>query len=218
MDGSLSAFDGIGLTILLVSGLLALVRGFVREALSVTAFVAASLATLWALPAFLGPARELIDPDWLAPLAIGAVIFLLVYLSITFVTSSLSSGLAKGDDVNVVDRTLGFAFGVVRGLVLLALGVIFMAATLGIDGQPPRAVTESRIYPLVKAAADALQTLAPSTSRIADTELLPEARSGPADDPIAETIRNDATSYGSRDRNRLDELIGSTTDDQDDDG
>ena len=69
MDGSLSAFDGIGLTILLVSGLLALVRGFVREALSVTAFVAASLATLWALPAFLGPARELIDPDWLGPWA-----------------------------------------------------------------------------------------------------------------------------------------------------
>jgi membrane protein required for colicin V production len=218
MDGSLSAFDGIGLTILLVSGLLALVRGFVREALSVTAFVAASLATLWALPAFLGPARELIDPDWLAPLVIGAVIFLLVYLSITFVTSSLSSGLAKGDDVNVVDRTLGFAFGVVRGLILLALGVIFMAATLGSDGQPPRAVTESRIYPLVKAAADALQTLAPPSSRIAGTNLLPDGGPNSVYDPIAETIRNDATSYGSRDRNRLDDLIGSTTDDQDDDG
>jgi membrane protein required for colicin V production len=214
MDGSLSAFDGIGLTILLVSGLLALVRGFVREALSVTAFVAASLATLWALPAFIGPARDLIDPDWLAPLAIGAVIFLLIYLAVTFVTSSLSNGLAKGDDVNVIDRTLGFAFGVVRGLVLLALGVIFMAATLGTDGRPPAAVTASRIYPLVNATARALQTLAPETSRIAGTRPLPDA----SDDPIAETIRNDATSYGSRDRNRLDDLIGSATDDQDDDG
>tara|TARA_R110000868_G_scaffold26347_2_gene101517 strand:- start:10137 stop:10781 length:645 start_codon:yes stop_codon:yes gene_type:complete len=214
MDGSLSAFDGIGLTILLVSGLLALVRGFVREALSVTAFVAASLATLWALPAFIGPARDLIDPDWLAPLAIGAVIFLLIYLAVTFVTSSLSNGLAKGEDVNVIDRTLGFAFGVVRGLVLLALGVIFMAATLGTDGRPPEAVTASRIYPLVNATARALQTLAPETSRIAGTRPLPDA----AYDPIAETIRNDAASYGSRDRNRLDDLIGSTTDDQDDDG
>lgn len=218
MDGSLSAFDGIGLTILLVSGLLALVRGFVREALSVTAFVAASLATLWALPAFVGPARDLIDPDWLAPLAIGGVIFILIYLAVTFVTSSLSGGLAKGDDVNVVDRTLGFAFGVLRGLVLLALGVIFMTATLGIDGQPPTVVTASRIYPLVNATARALQTLAPATSRIAGTQPLPEARPNSVYDPIAETIRNDATSYGSRDRNRLDDLIGSTTDDQDDDG
>ena len=67
MDGALSAFDGIGLAILLISGLLALVRGFVREALSVTAFVAASLAALWSLPVFIGPAREIIDPDWLAP-------------------------------------------------------------------------------------------------------------------------------------------------------
>ncbi len=214
MDGSLSAFDGFGLTILLVSGLLALVRGFVREALSVTAFVAASLATLWALPAFIGPAREMIDPDWLAPLAVGATVFIIIYLAVTFVTSSLSSGLAKGEDVNVVDRTLGFAFGIIRGLVLLGLSVIFFAAVFGQNGRPPVWVTEARIYPMVNATARALQTLAPETSRIADTRPLPDAEN----DPIAETIRNDDTSYGRRDRNRLDDLIGSTTDDRDDDG
>jgi len=209
MDGSLSAFDGIGLTILLVSGLLALVRGFVREALSVTAFVAASLATLWALPAFSGPAKDMIDPDWLAPLAVGLLIFVLIYLAVTFVTSSLSSGLAKGEDVNVVDRTLGFSFGVIRGLVLLGLGVILFTQAFGTNGQPPSAITEARIYPLVNATARALQTLAPESSHIAGTRPLPDA----GDDPIAETIRNDDTTYGRRDRNRLDELIGSTTDD-----
>lgn len=214
MDGSLSAFDGIGLAILLASGLLALVRGFVREALSVTAFVAASLATLWSLPAFIGPARELVDPDWLAPLAVGAIVFVVIYLAVTFVTSSLSKGLAKGEDVNVVDRSLGFAFGVIRGLVLLGLSVIFLAATMGENGRPPNWITEARIYPLVNATARALQTLAPETSRLAETQPLPDS----ADDPIAETIRNNDSSYRSRDRNRLDELIGSTTDDQDDDG
>lgn len=214
MDGSLSAFDGIGFTIVLVSGLLALVRGFVREALSVTAFVAASLATLWSLPAFIGPAREMIDPDWVAPLAVGGLIFIIIYLAVTFVTSSLSKGLAKGEDVNVVDRTLGFVFGVVRGLVLLGLAVIFLAATFGENGRPPSWVTTARIYPVVNATARALQVLAPETSRIAETAPLPAA----ADDPIAQTIRNDDTSYGRRDRNRLDDLIGSTTDDQDDDG
>jgi membrane protein required for colicin V production len=214
MDSTLSAFDGIGLAILLVSGLLALVRGFVREALSVTAFVAASLATLWTLPAFIGPARSIIDPDWLAPLAVGGFVFIVIYLAVTFVTSSLSKGLAKGEDVNVVDRTLGFAFGVVRGLVLLGLTVIFMAATMGENGRPPNWVSQARIYPLVSATARALQTLAPETSRLAETQPLPDAE----DDPIAQTIRNNDSSYGSRDRNRLDDLIGSTTDDQDDDG
>lgn len=214
MDGSLSAFDGIGFTIVLVSGLLALVRGFVREALSVTAFVAAALATLWSLPVFINPARDMIDPDWLAPLAVGGFVFIIIYLAVTFVTSSLSSGLAKGEDVNVVDRTLGFAFGVIRGLVLLGLSVIFIAAIFGDNGRPPSWVTTARIYPVVNATARALQVLAPETSRIAETDRLPAA----SDDPIAETIRNDDTSYGRRDRNRLDELIGSTTDDQDDDG
>ncbi|MDF1767433.1 CvpA family protein [Maricaulis sp.] len=214
MESSLTAFDGIGLTILLASGLLALVRGFVREALSVTAFVAASLATLWALPAFIGPARDMIDPDWLAPLAIGAIVFIIIYLAVTFVTSSLSRGLAKGEDVNVVDRTLGFAFGLVRGLVLLGLVVIFMAATFGENGRPPESITQARIYPLVNATARALQTLAPESSRIGSSAPLP----GSTNDPIAETIRNNDTSYGRRDRNRLDDLIGSTTDDQEDDG
>ena len=214
MDGSLTAADLIGLAVLLASGLLALVRGFVREALSVTAFVAASLAMLWSLPAFIGPARDIIDPDWLAPLAVGAAVFLLVYLAVTFVTSSVSRGLARGEDVNVVDRTLGFAFGMVRGMVLLGLVVIFSAAIFGENGRPPAFVTEARIYPMVNATARALQTLAPETSRLAETQPLPDS----ADDPIAETIRNNDSSYGSRDRNRLDDLIGSTTDDQDDDG
>jgi membrane protein required for colicin V production len=214
MDGSLSAFDGIGLTILLVSGLLALLRGFVREALSVTAFVAASLATLWALPAFIGPAESMISPPLLADAVVVVTVFILVYLAVTFVTSSLSTGLAKGEDVNVVDRTVGFAFGIIRGLVLLGLGVILFTQAFGTNGRPPTAITEARIYPLVNATARALQTLAPETSRIAETRPLPAA----SDDPIAETIRNDDTSYGRRDRNRLDDLIGSTTDDQDDDG
>ncbi len=73
MDGALSAFDGIGLAILLISGLLALVRGFVREALSVTAFVAASL--LYGivgvlLSAFIrNPTLDVGNPYLLAPIA-----------------------------------------------------------------------------------------------------------------------------------------------------
>jgi membrane protein required for colicin V production len=212
MDGSL--VDGIGGMILLASGLLALVRGFVREALSVTAFVTAALATLWSAPVFNSPARDIIDPDWLAPLAVGGLVFLVIYLAVTFVTSSVSHGLAKGEDVNVVDRLLGFVFGIIRGLVLLAIGVLIIAAAFGENGRPPSWVTTARIYPVVNATARALQVLAPETSRIAETDRLPAA----SDDPIAETIRNDDTSYGRRDRNRLDDLIGSTTDDQDDDG
>ena len=209
MDGSLNPADGFGLFVLLVSGLLALLRGFVREALSVTAFVAASLATLWSYPALIGPARGMIDPDWLAPVAAITFIFLLIYLAVTFVTSSLSTGLAKGEEVNVVDRTLGFSFGILRGLVILGLATIVAAETLGHQGQPPSFITEARIYPLVNATARALQTLAPEGSRIANSQPMPDA----AHDPIAETIRNDDTSYRSRDRNRLDDLIGSTTDD-----
>ena len=202
MDGSLSTFDGIGLAILLASGLLALIRGFVREALSVTAFVAAALATLWSLPVFRGPAAELVQPGIIGVIGVGAFVFILIYLAVTFVTSSLSKGLKSGEDVSVVDRTLGFAFGIVRGLVLLGLGVIFFS---GMDetGQPPRWITEARIYPLVNASARALQALAPESSRVGGSRPLARAE----DDPIADRIRNDDTPYSRDDQRELDDRL-----------
>ena len=110
MDG-LSAFDGIALVILLGSGLMALVRGFVREALSVTAFVAAALASLWARPVFIGLGREFIPNDLIANIAVLGVVFVLVFLAVSFVTGSLTKRTKEGEDVGVVDRALGFVFG-----------------------------------------------------------------------------------------------------------
>lgn len=202
MEGSLSTADGIGLTILLASGLLALTRGFVREALSITAVVAASLATLWALPAFSPAARAMVQPSFLGVIGVGILIFLLVYLAVTFVTSSLSTGLASGEDVSVVDRTLGFAFGVLRGLVVLGLGVILIASMTPTN-QPPAWITQARLYPLVNATARALQTLAPETSRVGESAPLAPA----GEDPIADRIRNDDSAYSNRDRRDLNERL-----------
>jgi membrane protein required for colicin V production len=53
-----------------------------------------------------------------------AAVFLLVYLAVSFVTSSLQKNVKSGEDVTVIDRTLGFVFGLVRGLVLLGLLVL----------------------------------------------------------------------------------------------
>lgn len=175
MEG-LSAFDGIGLAILIGSGLMALMRGFVREALSVTAFVAAALAALWARPVFIGLAEEFIPSDLIANIVTLGVIFLMVFLAVSFVTGGLVKNAKEGEDVGVIDRALGFIFGLIRGLVILGLIlIIFASATPG--SAAPGWIAESRIYPLVNASARLLQALAPEDSRVGQSPVI-EAPSG----------------------------------------
>ena len=58
---SLAGFDLVALLVLFISGVMALMRGFVREALTVTAFVGAALAALWCQPVIGAVMREFIN-------------------------------------------------------------------------------------------------------------------------------------------------------------
>jgi membrane protein required for colicin V production len=214
VDGSVTAFDAVVLGVLLLSGLLALVRGFVREALSVAAFIAAALGALWMLPVLRDPLRGVIQPAWAADITAVVGAFLLIFLAVTLVTSSISKQLGRGDEPGLLDRLAGLAFGVVRGLVVLALFVL--AYTWVRPSEPSRWLTEARLYPLISSTAAALQELAPETSRVATTPL-PPAASQPAAVPAApaapaaasepETPAEEA-GYGETTRARLDQLIG----------
>lgn len=156
---SLAGFDLFALLVLFISGVMALMRGFVREALTVTAFVGAALAALWCQPVIGAVMREFINSAVIANLLAMAIVFLVVYLAISFVTSSLKRNVKDGEDVSAIDRTLGFAFGVVRGLLLLGLVVLVFKNTL--PGAQPAWLQGAQVYPLAEATADLLQSLAP---------------------------------------------------------
>lgn len=207
MEG-LSAFDGIALVILLGSGLMALVRGFVREALSITAFVAAALAALWARPVFIGLGLEFIPNALIANIVVLGIVFLMVFLAVSFVTGSLAKTTKEGEDVGVVDRALGFVFGLLRGLVFLGLLlIVFASATPG--SQAPEWMRDARVYPLVNASARALQSLAPEDSRIARTPAISP------DEALERDPDEDDAAYDRRERQRLDDLINRAGEDDD---
>ncbi|PWE17363.1 CvpA family protein [Marinicauda salina] len=162
MDASMAGFDLFALIVLFISGVMALLRGFVREALTVTAFVAAALAALWTRPVFAGLTMSMVDSALVANLLAMGVVFIVIYLAVSFVTASLQKNVKKGEDVNVLDRTLGFVFGLVRGLVLLGLLVLVFKNTM--PGATPDWMRGARIYPLANATATMLQALAPDGS------------------------------------------------------
>lgn len=199
--GGLTPVDGAILLFIGASAYHALVRGFVSEALSMTAAIVAAIAALWSRPLFVTLADDFVPSGWLANLVTLAVIFALVFMAVSFLTAPMRANVKRGDDVGFLDRTLGFFFGIVRAL--LALGFFLIISSLANQGQPPSQLTDARLYPLVNTSARLLQSLAPGDSHIGRTEAI-----SPAETP-------DERAYDERDRNRLDELIGTASEDDD---
>lgn len=121
----MTSFDYLVLGIVIISGLLGLLRGLVKEILSLCAYVAAFIGAVW-----WGPRVS----DWLDPvidnpllrtglsyLAVFLVVLLLVgLLNITLATLVNKTGLTPAD------HGLGGLFGVLRGS-LIVLGLVTLA-------------------------------------------------------------------------------------------
>jgi membrane protein required for colicin V production len=94
----------------------------------------------------------------IADIAGGAAIFLLVLLISSFITHGISRQVRKSA-VSAVDRSLGFAFGLVRGVLLASLCYMVVDKLMAPD--LPDIVTEAKTRPLLATGARLIQSLIP---------------------------------------------------------
>lgn len=123
----LNGFDIAVLILLVISGLYAFSRGFIREIISIAALLVSAVATLYIYGQFRASVREAIQPTTLADgvLILGAGF--LTYLVAALILSKIGKTIG-GESPGFIDRTLGAAFGVARGLLIAALFVMFWSA------------------------------------------------------------------------------------------
>ena len=119
--------DGVILVIVIVSSLLAYSRGLVRELMSIAAWVVAAFLAYFLAPEVLPFGQEipyigpiLSDSCELAILASFAAVFAVALMLISFFTPLLSVVINK-TSLNRPDQALGFIFGVLRGIALIAI-------------------------------------------------------------------------------------------------
>jgi uncharacterized membrane protein required for colicin V production len=122
-----TGFDIAILVLLLVSMLMAMSRGFFRELISIVSLIVGIVVTLFVWGRFQGAAQSVIQPAQLANVVLGAGTFILAYLITSFILSR-SAGARDGERVGPMDRLLGAGFGIIRGLVVAALGVMLATA------------------------------------------------------------------------------------------
>ncbi|MGB6230241.1 MAG: CvpA family protein [Litorimonas sp.] len=123
----LNGFDAAVLLLLVISGLYAFARGFVREVTSILALAVSAVSTLYLFGRFRFAVREMLSPPELAD----GVLILGAGLGTYFVAALLLSKVGKslsGERPGFLDRLLGAGFGIARGLLIAALFVMFWSA------------------------------------------------------------------------------------------
>jgi membrane protein required for colicin V production len=201
--------DLILIGIMLISGVLALMRGFTREVLSLVAWGAAAFAAYYATkqPALIDLALPYVDKPILAQIAVGAIAFILTLIVVSLISVKISDSVVDSA-VGAFDRTLGFAFGLARGFVLVAIAYLFYGWLLPVDRQEDW-VRNAASLPAIKSVGEALLSFMPPdiAETLSNTALMknPDGETGPAGD-VAKT----ETTYQSNEAQGLNNLIEGT--------
>jgi membrane protein required for colicin V production len=131
----ITLLDIILLVVMLISGLLAMIRGFMREILSIGAWGVAALATLWAYTRVLPIAQGYFSNNTVATAVTVGGVFVLTLLIVSIITVRISD-MVLDSRVGALDRTLGFLFGLGRGLVIVVVAFLFFAWLVPERSQP----------------------------------------------------------------------------------
>lgn len=141
-----AVFDGVVIATVLISAILAMVRGFLREILALVSWVVAAVAAYFLYRPFSPVLETVIEDETWRYVASAAIIFFVSLIVASYVTMKISNMLVDGR-VNFIDRIMGFVFGVARGLLILVIAYIFLD---GVLPDKPAWIAEARTQPLME--------------------------------------------------------------------
>lgn len=151
--------DVILIVIMFISAFLAMLRGLTREMLSIMSWALAAIAALFAYPAYRDTVRQYIDPPMLADGVLIGTVFLVTLIIVSLITMRISDYILDSR-VGALDRTLGFVFGLARGLILVVIAYELLSLIVPRETHP-RWVTEARSLPVIEGTGRAIISLLP---------------------------------------------------------
>jgi len=147
------------IVVVLISAILAMLRGFTREVLAIASWGAAAVAAIYFYPLVLPYVKPYIAKDVLAEAASAALVFFVTLILVSIVTIQLSDVILDSK-VGALDRSLGFVFGAARGLLLCVIAFIFFNWLVPEQNQPEWVKT-ARMRPLLQGAGAQLLNVLP---------------------------------------------------------
>lgn len=154
----LTAFDvGVGILVL-ISAILATARGLTREVLSLATWAGSAAIAIYMWQYHPEIARQYIAEQVVADVATVIVTFIIALIVLHLITMRIADFVVDSR-IGPLDRTLGFVFGVLRGL-LIAIVIVIFGLWLLPNNLPPWAAN-SQTLPHLKNMGDTLIAMLP---------------------------------------------------------
>lgn len=177
----ITLLDILLLVVMLISGLLAMIRGFMREILSIAAWGIAALATLYAYSRLLPTVKQYINSDMVAAGVTIVGVFLVTLLFVSVITVRISD-MVLDSRIGALDRSLGFLFGLGRGLVIVVVAFVFFDWLVPERSQPEW-VKSAKSLVVLKQTGDSLKSILPDDPESTILKRLKRPRPDDPDQP-----------------------------------
>jgi membrane protein required for colicin V production len=216
----ITLLDVILIGVMLISALLAMIRGFMREILSIASWAIAALVTLYSYAKLLPFAKTYFNNDLVATGVVVAGTFLLTLLIVSVITVRFSD-MVLDSRIGALDRTLGFLFGLARGLIIVVVAFLFFAWLVP-DRSQPEWVRGAKSRVVLQGTGDWLMSMLPEDLDKTIFKVMkkpkPEEGEPSADEPPPPGQRSsldappagEAASYGRDDRSGMQQLLQGT--------
>ena len=216
----MNSFDLAVLGVIALSAVFAFARGFVREALSIVAWIGASLITLYGFSGVYGIVVRFVTTPLLADLVAGAGLFVICLIMLTILTGYVAR-FVHSSALSPIDRTLGLIFGLARGVFIVSLAYLVLDISLPQNDRPGW-IKQAKSEPFLAQGADLLRTALPeqlqlknaaiddaqrALERAKDAQKAMRALSSPVAPSPAKPGEDQAPNYKSGDRRDMNRLI-----------
>lgn len=183
----LTAFDVGAGVLVLISAILATARGLTREVLSLATWAGSAAIAIYMWLYHPDIARHYIAEKLVADIATVVVTFIVALIILHLLTMRIADFVVDSR-VGPIDRTLGFVFGALRGILIAVVLVIFGQWLLG-DSLPPWA-KDSKSLPFFNSLGQSLIAALPPNLEQQVTDILHHGKDG---DAAAPNDSNDQT-------------------------
>ena len=159
--------------IVALSAIFAFARGFVREALSIVAWVGAAAITLYGFNWVYVQIEPRIHDRLLSQVAAGFGLFVISLILLTILTG-LVLRTVRASGLSPIDRTLGFIFGLARGAFLVCLAYLLLVVSVQPNDWPVW-IREAKSEPYLHEGADVLRSFLPESLKIKSADAVDSA-------------------------------------------
>ena len=158
----ITLLDAILIVVMLMSAILAMIRGFSREVLSIVSWIVAAASAFFfykPVAPLVASLSEQLDPQSLVTEGLAAAaIFLVTLVVVSWLTMKVADFIIDSR-IGPLDRTLGFMFGALRGALLVIVTLNFALWVFG--DSPPAWVANAKSRPFMEAIGDDIRKALP---------------------------------------------------------